>query len=74
MHRKATIAVVALTTSLAIGVGSSSAAPATPNGLCGASNMVNTNALPGMMNAMSLNDGNGDTGMYGAVANSSCAP
>ena len=36
--------------------------------------MVNTNALPGMTNAMSLNDANGDTGMYGAVANTGCAP
>jgi hypothetical protein len=57
-----------------------SAAPAAADqkpsrwGLCGARNMVNPNALPGMMNAMGNTPVQGDTGMFGAVANTTCAP
>lgn len=72
MLKKTAIVVAAAAASLAVGVGSSSASSATPNGLCGAANMVNANALPGMLNAMSRNDPNGDTGMFAAVANSAC--
>ena len=42
----------------------------TPNGYCGASNMAM--AGEGMANAMSRNNLNGDLGMLGAVAASSC--
>jgi hypothetical protein len=72
MLRKLTITTAALAGSLAVGVGGSSAAPASPNGLCGAANMTNANALPGMLNAMSRNNDNGDAGMFLAVANSAC--
>lgn len=72
MLKKVAIVVAAAVASLAVGVGSSSATPATPSGLCGASNMVNANALPGMLNAMSRNNPNGDAGMFAAVANSAC--
>jgi hypothetical protein len=39
----------------------------TPSGLTGAANMVNPNALAGMMNAMSRNNPNGNAGMWCAV-------
>ncbi len=42
----------------------------TPNGYCGARNMVM--AGEGMANAMSRDNENGNLGMYGAVAASSC--
>ncbi len=41
--------------------------PTTPNGYAGALNMANDNALPGMLNAMSLDNANGNAGMYCAV-------
>jgi len=55
--------------------GSPAAAAARPsaNGLCGAKNMVNPNAYPHMMEAMALHTApQGDEGMRGAVAASSC--
>lgn len=69
---KAAIAVAgpALVVSAAIfaGAGTAAAAPGpTPNGLTGAANMTNTSALPGMLNAMSVNNRNGDNGMFCAV-------
>lgn len=66
------ILAAALVASLTLGVAASSAAPVTPNGLCGAANMTNAHALPGMLHAMSTNNPNGDTGMFQAVANSAC--
>ena len=39
----------------------------TPNGYVGALNMIGTNALPGMANAMSVNNPHGNLGMYCAV-------
>jgi hypothetical protein len=42
--------------------------PSGDQGLTGASNMINSNALPGMNNAMTSNvNGNGDAGMFCAV-------
>jgi hypothetical protein len=51
------------------GTASASTGP-TPNGWCGALNMLQAGA--GMGNAMSRDNGNGNTGMFGAVAASSC--
>ena len=73
MLKKLPIVAAALAASLAVGVSASTAAPVTPNGLCGASNMTNANALPGMLHAMSVDNANGVAGMFGAVANSACS-
>ena len=72
MLKKLAIAAAALAASLAVGVNASTAAPVTPNGLCGALNMVNANALPGMLHGMSVDNANGNAGMSIAVANSDC--
>ena len=51
-----------------LGAGVAAAAPGpTPNQLTGAANMVNTHALRGMLNAMTVNNPNGDAGMWCAV-------
>lgn len=65
---------------LTIGVATSSAAPETPNGYCGAANMLK--AWPGggagvppeggMQHAMSVNNANGNNGMFRAVGNTGC--
>jgi hypothetical protein len=73
MLKKIAIVAAAVGTSLALGVSASTAAPVTPNGLCGAANMTNAHALPGMLNAMSLDNANGVAGMFIAVANSDCS-
>ncbi len=56
--------------------GTATAAPSpTPNGSCGALNMVQAwgvGARGGMENAMSVNNPNGNDGMFQAVANSDC--
>ena len=50
------------------GAGPAAADPSpTPNGYAGALNMTGINALPGMLNAMSVNNGNGNAGMFCAV-------
>jgi len=72
MLKKLAIVAGALGTSLALGVSASTAAPVTPNGLCGAANMTNAHALPGMLNAMSLDNADGVAGMFVAVASSDC--
>lgn len=58
-----------------------SAAPAaadqkpTPNGLCGAKNMVNENSIDAMRTAMMEHTNyHGDAGMTGAVVRTTCAP
>jgi hypothetical protein len=67
-NRVFVLAVLSLAT-MGITGGVAAAAPGpTPNGLIGACNMANTNALPGMFNAMSLNNVNGNVGMNGAVS------
>lgn len=56
--------------------GTASADPGlTPNGFCGAMNMVQAwgvGARGGMANAMAVNNANGNDGMWRAVAESSC--
>jgi hypothetical protein len=50
------------------------AAPVTPNGLCGAKNMVNENSLEAMREAMmNHTDEHGDAGMARAVALTRCS-
>lgn len=50
------------------------AAPVTPNGLCGAKNMVNENSLEAMRDAMmNHTDEHGDAGMAKAVALTACS-
>ncbi len=61
-----------------VGLGLSSAEASgpreTPNGLCGAANMVNQAAAPHMMEAMTLHTAaQGNAGMYTAVAASACS-
>ncbi len=62
--------------SLAALPGVVSAAPSeTPNGFCGARNMVEAwgvGANGGMARAMSVDNQNGNEGMFTAVANSAC--
>lgn len=72
MLKKLPIVAATLAAGLAVGVSASSAAPVTPNGLCGAANMTNAHALPGMLHAMSVDNSNGVAGMFGAVAGSAC--
>jgi len=70
-----TAAVVVLVVTALVGVASPAAAAARPsaNGLCGAKNMMNPNAAPHMIEAMSLHTApQGDAGMFHAVAVSSC--
>ena len=65
---------------LSVGVATSGATPETPNGYCGAANMLN--AWPGgganvpndggMQNAMTVNHANGNDGMFGAVGATTC--
>jgi len=69
-----------LAAALCVGVATSGAAPETPNGYCGAANMLN--AWPGgganvpngggMQNAMTVNNANGNNGMFGAVGATAC--
>ena len=64
----AAIPALALAGASVLGAGSAAAAPGpTPNNLTGAANMVNTHALRGMLNAMTVNNSNGDAGMWCAV-------
>jgi hypothetical protein len=58
-----------------LGFGSAEAAGPheTPNGLCGARNMVNDAARPHMIAAMTFHTAEqGDAGMFAAVAASAC--
>lgn len=69
------VAVILLALTAFVGGASPAVAAAGPsaNGLCGAKNMVNPNALPHMAEAMALHTApQGDAGMAGAVAVSSC--
>jgi hypothetical protein len=50
------------------------AAPVTPNGLCGARNMVNEHSREAMLDAMmNHTDEHGDAGMFLAVALTACS-
>ena len=78
--KKVLILAATITAALSVGVATSAATPTTPGGYCGALNMVH--AWPGgganvpdgggMENAMSVNNANGNTGMFTAVGNSAC--
>jgi hypothetical protein len=58
---------LALIATLAL-AGTAAAAPSvTPNGWTGACNMINDHALPGMLNAMTRDNPNGNAGMWRAV-------
>ena len=65
---------------LTIGVATSGATTETPNGYCGAANMLNAWSVGGvnapngggMQNAMTVNNANGNSGMFGAVAATAC--
>lgn len=77
-HMKRRCVVTSFVAAVAVAV---SAAPAmadqkpTPNGLCGAKNMVNENARDAMVTAMAEHtNAHGDAGMAGAVARTACAP
>lgn len=76
MKRSARVATMGAVCLTALAAGASpAAAGARPsaNGLCGAKNMVNPNALPHMVEAMALHTApQGDAGMARAVAVSSC--
>ncbi len=64
----AAIPALTLAGALLLGAGPAAAAPGpTPNQLTGAANMVNAAALPSMLHAMSVNNANGDAGMWCAV-------
>jgi Spy/CpxP family protein refolding chaperone len=65
---------------LSVGVATSAATTQTPNGYCGAANMINSwpgggANVPdggGMQNAMTVNNPNGNSGMSIAVGNTAC--
>lgn len=60
---------LALIAALALaGTAAAADPPITPNGYAGALNMANGAALPGMLNAMSRNNANGNAGMSCAVS------
>jgi hypothetical protein len=66
----AVISVSAVVAVAALGGTASASTGPTPNGWCGALNMLQAGA--GMDNAMSRDNANGNAGMFGAVAASSC--
>ena len=75
-----TVAGVVTTGALALGMLIGGASPAgagprpTPNGLCGAKNMVNEHSIDAMREAMMLHTNlNGDIGMGIAVNNTLCS-
>ena len=71
--RVATTAVVGVIALAASAAPAPAAQKPTPNGLCGARNMMNENARPHMLAAMmNHTNENGDRGMFHAVAVSSC--
>ena len=75
MFRKLMIATLGAFTLgvVGLGFGSAEAAPVTPNGLCGARNMVNEAARPHMIEAMTEHTADqGDAGMFAAVAVTAC--
>ena len=69
-----------LAAALSVGVATSGAAPETPNHYCGAANMLKAwpdggASVPdggGMQHAMTVNNANGNNGMFRAVGNTAC--
>jgi hypothetical protein len=78
--RRVLILAATLAAALSVGVATSGAAPETPNGYCGAENMLkawpgggaNVPDGGGMQHAMTVNNANGNNGMFGAVAATAC--
>ncbi len=78
--KKVLILAASIAAAMSVGVAASAATPTTPNGYCGALNMVqawpgggaNVPDGGGMEHAMSVDNANGNTGMSTAVANSAC--
>ena len=68
--KKMLIPAATIAAALSVGVATSGATSQTPNGYCGALNMLQAGA--GMGNGMSVDNGNGNAGMFKAVGNSSC--
>jgi hypothetical protein len=68
--KKMLILAATIAAALSVGVATSGAASQTPNGYCGALNMLQGGA--GMSNAMTVNNANGRAGMSTAVGNSVC--
>ncbi len=78
--KKVLILAATVAAALSVGVATSAATPTTPGGYCGALNMLH--AWPGgganvpdgggMENAMTVDNTNGNTGMFTAVGASSC--
>jgi hypothetical protein len=78
--KKVLILAATVAAALSVGVATSAATPTTPGGYCGALNMLH--AWPGgganvpygggMENAMTVDNANGNTGMFTAVGASAC--
>ena len=74
-HKKKTTALVLalLVAGMAFGTVEASGPNPTPNGLCGARNMVNDAARPHMIEAMTFHTADqGDAGMFTTVVASAC--
>lgn len=72
-RRFAVVTSVAAIAAVAVSATPAAAAPMTPTGFCGASNMVNDNARPHMREAMAEHTApQGDAGMFAAVARTRC--
>lgn len=78
--RKVLILAATVAAALSVGVATSAATPTTPGGYCGAMNMLqawpgggaNVPDGGGMENAMTVDNANGNTGMFTAVGASAC--
>jgi hypothetical protein len=78
--KKVLILAATVAVALSVGVATSAATPTTPNGYCGALNMLqawpgggaNVPDGGGMQKAMSVDNANGNAGMSTAVGNSAC--
>ena len=78
--RRLLILAAILAAAMSVGVATAGAAPVTPNGYCGAANMLkawpgggaNVPEGGGMQHAMTVNNPNGNIGMFGAVDNTAC--
>ena len=78
--RNLLILAATLAAALSVAVATSGATPETPNGYCGATNMLkawpgggaNVPNGGGMQNAMTVNNANGNNGMFGAVGATAC--
>jgi hypothetical protein len=78
--KKVLILAATVAAALSVGVATSAATPTTPGGYCGALNMLqawpgggaNVPDGGGMQNAMSVDNANGNTGMFTAVGASAC--